>query len=207
MFLLDVTKGTFLQFDLPVLTAVLCLKSETLSATGTIAVIAKCVHVHMRLYIVTYHGWVVWLITRRGFGLDTGFIRYGDYNCSTDYNYSDHYTTGSFSDPTDGTALLWRLTSRTHSRTDSGDRLVFSVASHIQHLDGPIENLAAHCWLLGNQHSPTYCWLLCDQHWPSYCWLLCDHQYRSNERSHGNIQLRLPSNDGLQSNTSQSSVV
>jgi hypothetical protein len=30
------------------------------------------------LHIVTCYGWVVWLITRRGFGLATGFIRYGD---------------------------------------------------------------------------------------------------------------------------------
>jgi hypothetical protein len=30
-------------------------------------------------YCHVYHGWVVvWLITRRGFGLDTGFIHYGD---------------------------------------------------------------------------------------------------------------------------------
>jgi hypothetical protein len=26
--------------------------------------------------------WYVWLITLHGFGLDTGFIHYGDYNCS-----------------------------------------------------------------------------------------------------------------------------
>jgi hypothetical protein len=35
---------------------------------------------------VTYTRWVVWLITRRGFGLDAGFIRYDDHNY-TDYNY------------------------------------------------------------------------------------------------------------------------
>jgi hypothetical protein len=33
--------------------------------------------------IVTYTRWVVWLITRRGFGLDTGFILYGDLNLHT----------------------------------------------------------------------------------------------------------------------------
>jgi hypothetical protein len=32
-------------------------------------------------HIVTYHEAVVWLITRRGFGLVTGFIRFGDYYC------------------------------------------------------------------------------------------------------------------------------
>jgi hypothetical protein len=37
-------------------------------------------------YCHVYRGWVVWLITLRGFGLDTGFIHYGDYNY-TDYNY------------------------------------------------------------------------------------------------------------------------
>jgi hypothetical protein len=104
-----------------------------------------------------------WLITRRGFGLDTGFIHYGDYtpNGYTGYNYWDHYHTGSFSDPTDGTTLHWHLTSRTELTThfDSGDRLTLtnfggrlpktekdwlklSVASSIEHLGGPIENLA-----------------------------------------------------------------
>jgi hypothetical protein len=40
------------------------------------------------IHIVTYTTavWLVWLITLRGFGLDTGFIHYGDYNY-TDYNY------------------------------------------------------------------------------------------------------------------------
>jgi hypothetical protein len=32
--------------------------------------------------IVTCYGWVVRLITRRGFGLVTGFIRCKDYNCT-----------------------------------------------------------------------------------------------------------------------------
>jgi hypothetical protein len=68
------------------------------------------------IQIVTYYGWVVWLITWRGFGLDAGFILYGDYNYYTCYNYCEHYSTGSFSDPTVGTALHWRLASRTHWR-------------------------------------------------------------------------------------------
>jgi hypothetical protein len=34
-------------------------------------------------------------------------------SCYTGYNYSEHYSTGGFSDPIDGTALRWRLTSRT----------------------------------------------------------------------------------------------
>jgi hypothetical protein len=41
-------------------------------------------------YIVTYTRCVVvWPITLRGFGLDTGFIHYGDYNY-TDNNYNEH---------------------------------------------------------------------------------------------------------------------
>jgi hypothetical protein len=43
------------------------------------------------------------------------------YSYYTDYNYGEHDSTGGFSDSTDGTALRRRLTSRTHSSTDSGD--------------------------------------------------------------------------------------
>jgi hypothetical protein len=46
-------------------------------------------HWNIHLYCHVYHvcvWYVVWLITRRGFGLDTGFIHYGDYNY-TDYSY------------------------------------------------------------------------------------------------------------------------
>jgi hypothetical protein len=69
-----------------------------------------CMYVYVRMYCHIYHGCVVvWPITRRRFGLVTGFIHYGDYNCNTSYNYIEHYTTGSFSDPTDGTVLRWRL--------------------------------------------------------------------------------------------------
>jgi hypothetical protein len=38
------------------------------------------------------------------------------YSCYIDYNYYEHCSTVSFSDLTDGTALHWRLTSRTHWR-------------------------------------------------------------------------------------------
>jgi hypothetical protein len=57
------------------------------------------------------------------FGLDTRFIHYGDYSCYTGYNYGEHFSTGSFSDPTDGTALHLRLTSMTGLTThsDPGD--------------------------------------------------------------------------------------
>jgi hypothetical protein len=58
--------------------------------------------------IVTCCGWLVRLITRLGFRLDNGFIRYGDLQLqqiTDDYNYNEHFSTSSFSDPTDGTAL------------------------------------------------------------------------------------------------------
>jgi hypothetical protein len=40
---------------------------------------------HVAIYIYCHVPGVVWLITLRGFGLDTGFIHYGDYNY-THYN-------------------------------------------------------------------------------------------------------------------------
>jgi hypothetical protein len=70
---------------------------------GKIVISSKYCHV--------YHGWVVWLITLRGFGLVTGFVHYGDYNCTW---LQLQWTLGTCSslDPTDGTALRRRLTSR-----------------------------------------------------------------------------------------------
>jgi hypothetical protein len=80
------------------------------------------IYIYIYIYIVTYYGWLVWQITWRGFGLGTWFIHYGDLQLQMatqvtiiiGYNYWDHYRTGSFSDPTDVTALRWRFTSRTH---------------------------------------------------------------------------------------------
>jgi hypothetical protein len=46
-------------------------------------------------YCHVYQVWVVWLITRRGFGLVTGFIRPGDYSCYTGYSYWGQLNTGS----------------------------------------------------------------------------------------------------------------
>jgi hypothetical protein len=49
------------------------------------------IHTHTHIYI--YRVGSVTRTRQRGFGLVTGFIRYGD--CSyTDYNYWDHYSTG-----------------------------------------------------------------------------------------------------------------
>jgi hypothetical protein len=67
--------------------------------------------------IVTCYGCVVsWLIKRRGFGYRIYSLRRLQLNMvtiATGYNYRNHYSTVSFSDPTDETALHWRLTSRT----------------------------------------------------------------------------------------------
>jgi hypothetical protein len=41
------------------------------------------------------------------------------YNCYTGYNYNEHYNTGSFLDPTDGTVLF----KDSLKKTDFGDRL------------------------------------------------------------------------------------
>jgi hypothetical protein len=41
------------------------------------------------------------------------------YRRYTGYNYNDHFSTVSLLDPTDGIALRWRLTSRTHWRLTS----------------------------------------------------------------------------------------
>jgi hypothetical protein len=55
---------------------------------------------------------LVWLITLRGFGLDTGLIRYGDLQLHT-LQLQWTLSTRSSLDPTDGTVLRRRLTSRT----------------------------------------------------------------------------------------------
>jgi hypothetical protein len=127
------------------------------------------------------------------------------YSCYKGYHYNEHYSTVSFSDPTDGTALLWRLTSRTElfwlgrltpiqetnwpKLTSEADWLTlipvadcrrltnFSLAFFVYHSDGPIENLA---FLLLVTMEPTILG------WLAYPW---------------KFQLRLPSNDGLRSNT------
>jgi hypothetical protein len=117
----------------------------------------------------------VWLITLHGFGLDTGFIHCGDYNC-TDYNYSERFNTGSFSGPTDGTVLRRRLTWRTDLfslRRLTGDdslthwcrltnpfrcqRLTNSlscIAFPLQHRAVPMENTRPR--LLGNHATRQY---------------------------------------------------
>jgi hypothetical protein len=115
------------------------------------------------------------------------------YSCYS-YSYVDHYSTGSFSDPTDGTALRWRLTSRTD----------YSLAS-IPEADWRRLTPKA------DWRGLTLCIVFRFQHragnngntgFPSVGYHVTQ-QYRSGERVHGNIQLRLPSNDRLQSNTSQ----
>jgi hypothetical protein len=59
------------------------------------------------------HVYQVWLITRRGFGLDTGFIRYGD------YNYCEHFSTRGFLNPT----LSEMRCTDSLTRTNSEDQL------------------------------------------------------------------------------------
>jgi hypothetical protein len=77
-----------------------CYVSAYISQIGSMI----CIYIYIYIYIYCHVPGVVWLITRRGFGLDTGFIHYGDYNY-TSYNYIEHFSTRSFSDPTDETAL------------------------------------------------------------------------------------------------------
>jgi hypothetical protein len=75
--------------------------------------------IHCQEYIVMCYGWVVWLITRRGSDwiLDLFAMEITTTNSGyTGYNYNDHFSTVSFSNPTDRIALHWHLTSRTDWR-------------------------------------------------------------------------------------------
>jgi hypothetical protein len=98
------------------------------------------------IYIVTYiyHGCVVvWLITLHGFGLDIGFIHYGDYNW-TWLQLQWTLCTRSSLDPTDGTVLHRRLTSR-------AEHFCFRRLTDDDSLRGPTPQLprnpAYNCWL------------------------------------------------------------
>jgi hypothetical protein len=111
------------------------------------------------------------------------------FTAAADYNYNDHYSTGSFSDPTDETALRWRFTSRTHwrrltSATDwrrltpkaDGRGLTLCIVFPSLTLSATMETLAL---------------------------LLLVTMQRNNTGVVSVLRLRLPSNDGVQSNTSQ----
>jgi hypothetical protein len=102
------------------------------------------------------------------------------YSCYSGYNYNGHFSTGSLSDPADGTVLHWGPTSRTDlfwltliPETD-WRRLTSCIVFPFQHRAG--NN--------GNTGLPTV-----GYH--------ATQQYRSGGRIYGNIRLRLPSNDGL----------
>jgi hypothetical protein len=159
-----------------------------------------CSDICSTINIVTYHGWVAWLITRRGFGLDTGFIHNGDLQ-RQQITITVNTSTGSFSNPVDGNALHWygafpELTHfedwLTHSLTLRGlnsedwslwfrrltDWLLLSVAFPIEHSAGPRENTGLPT--VGGYVNNTGL---------STVGYHATQQYRGGERIHGNSQL------------------
>jgi hypothetical protein len=136
-------------------------------------------HVSLTLiYYHVYHGCVVvWLMTlRRGFGLDTGFIHYGDLQL---HRLQLQWTLSTLSslDPTDGTALRWRLTSRA----------VFDDWSLLT----PATNWP-HCCVLP---SPYNIGLFQWKHSTTVARQPCNATMRSGERIHVTIRPRLLGNN------------
>jgi hypothetical protein len=140
----------------------------------TLAVTSNRHTLHTSKYIVTYTTavWcvVLWLITLRGFGLDTGFIHYGDYNY-TNYNYCENISTWSFLNLADGAAPPWRLTSRAEHfwfrrLTDDDSR------THWRRLISLCLPLTTSGCPNGNTGLTTVGYHS-NQHWPSHYWLLC----------------------------------
>jgi hypothetical protein len=120
----------------------------------------------------------VWLITWRGFGLDTGFIHSGDLQLHT-LQLQWTLSTRSSLNPTVGTALHWL------TRTNSEDRLTKTNSVHCL----PFFNTPA---TMENISPPTVGYHVTQQwktlallllvimqrnsrkHWLSYCWLPCN---------------------------------
>jgi hypothetical protein len=138
---------------------------------------------------------VVWLITRRGFGLDTGFIHYGDLQLlqvtltettialvASRISLTElHCADVSLRTLTASTDWLQRLTYS--SRTELTTHTLWLRRLTNCCVLSSIYNIVLSQW----KHWPSHCWLPCNQHWPFYCWLHATQQYRIGDRIHGSI--------------------
>jgi hypothetical protein len=136
------------------------------------------VHEYMCLYIFAYQG-LVWLKTRRGFGLVARFIHFGDLQLLRATITTNTLVVVASQIPLMelhcADVSLRRLTAITDWRwwltlipEANWRRLLTAVyCLHYIRLGRP-----------DRKHWPSYCWLLCNQHWPSYSRLPINQQYR-----------------------------